>query len=128
MEDEVEAIKTQLREQYIQEKKKSSLEWEERVRGVLADRAVREQENDELRELITRQHKALQLQNDQYEECAKKNEEMAEALAELEEQLAEMARLKADSEERAADLTEIAARMEAELEERRSGASAKGQI
>jgi hypothetical protein len=39
-----------------------------------------------------------------------------------------MARMKAEAEERASDLTEIAARMEAELEERRNGASAKEQI
>lgn len=71
----------------------------------MADRTAREQENEELRELITRQHKALQLQNDQYEECARKNEELSDAFAELEEQLAEMGRLKAEAEERAADLT-----------------------
>ena len=67
MEDEIEAVRTQLKEQYLQEKKRSAGEWEERLKSALADRAVREQENDELRELITRQHKALQLQNDQYE-------------------------------------------------------------
>lgn len=128
MEDEVQAMKTQLREQYLQEKKKSTVEWEERLRSALNDRSIRQQQNDQLRELITRQHKALQLQNDQYEECAKKNEEMAEALAELQEQLAEMGRMKIEAQERASDLTEIAARMEAELEERRNGASAKEQI
>jgi chromosome segregation ATPase len=46
MEDEVEAVRAQLREQYLQEKKKAGAEWEERLRGALADRAGREQEND----------------------------------------------------------------------------------
>jgi uncharacterized tellurite resistance protein B-like protein len=91
-------LRSQLKEQYQQEKKRLTAEWEERVRAALADRAAREQENDELRELITRQHKALQLQNDQYEECAKKNEELAEACADLEEQLSELTRLKAESD------------------------------
>jgi chromosome segregation ATPase len=46
IEDEVEVLRSQLREQYLQEKKKTVAEWEERLRNALADRAVREQEND----------------------------------------------------------------------------------
>lgn len=63
MEDEIEAYKTQMREQFQHEKKKLVLEWDEKLRAVVAERTTREQENEELRELITRQHKALQLQN-----------------------------------------------------------------
>lgn len=63
MEDEIEAYKTQMREQFQHEKKKLVLEWDEKLRAAVAERTTREQENEELRELITRQHKALQLQN-----------------------------------------------------------------
>lgn len=63
MEDEIEAFKTQMREQFQHEKKKLVMEWDEKVRNAVAERTAREQENEELRELITRQHKALQLQN-----------------------------------------------------------------
>lgn len=48
--------------------------------------------------------------------------------SELEEQLSEVIRQKAESDERVADLTELAATMENELEQRRNGASAKEQI
>lgn len=40
---------------------------------------------DELRELVTRQHKALQLQNEEYGEIAKENEDLSKKVAELEE-------------------------------------------
>lgn len=63
MEDEIETYKTQMREQFQHEKKKLVLEWDEKLRSAVVERSAREQENEELRELITRQHKALQLQN-----------------------------------------------------------------
>lgn len=40
----------------------------------------------------------------------------------------EAIRQRAESDERVSDLTELAGRMEAELEERRNGASAKEQV
>ena len=49
-------------------------------------------------------------------------------MSELEDQLSLAVRQREEAEERVCDLTDLAARMESELEERRSGASTKNQI
>jgi hypothetical protein len=45
---------------------------------MIVDTQTKDEENNELRELVTRQHKALQLQNEQYEQLNDKNESLVE--------------------------------------------------
>lgn len=51
---------------------------------------------------MTRQHKALQLQNEQYEECNRRNEELSDTVASLEEKLEEAVKLRVEAEEQVA--------------------------
>ena len=77
---------------------------------------------------MTRQHKALQLQNEQFEECSQKNEELDEVVAKLEEELGEALKLREEGEERLAEAVEVMNKMEIELAEYRDGQSAKGKV
>lgn len=63
LEDDIQRLKTQYKDQIQIDRKKIVAECEEKWRAAVADKVTREQEIEELRELVTRQHKALQLQN-----------------------------------------------------------------
>ena len=77
---------------------------------------------------MTRQHKALQMQNEQFEDCERKNEELTETVSRLEEELTDTLRAREEAEERVGEMMDLMNRLEGELADRRNCQSAKDQV
>ena len=128
MEDQLSRQKQQLKEQSSQERKRINAEWEEKIKNIMFESSQKDKQNEQIKELVARQHKALQMQNDQFEEAAQKNEELEEVVSRLEEELSQALKLREDSEERLSEVVELMNRMEEELAGHRQGQNAKDQV
>lgn len=77
---------------------------------------------------MTRQHKALQLQSEQYDEVVEKNESLAGEFEQLQESSSGWEKEREELEERINELVEINNRLSYELAEKRNNLEAKDQL
>jgi predicted nucleic acid-binding Zn-ribbon protein len=68
------------------------------------------------------------MQNEQFEESEKKNEELSDVVGRLEEELSEALKQKEEADDRTNEIADLLSRMDAELSSLRNGQSAKDQV